>query len=121
MTPDDLEAIRTVMREEIVGVRAEVAATERRLVKLIEDTSRSLQSEVHTGLAANARLDVTDRRLECIDSTVNAVNMQMIGISRSLGQTERADVEHSNTAAAQQHAIDQLAARVSRLEERLGR
>ena len=110
------------LRVTLAGGEKETSATERRLVRLIEDTSQSLQSEMHAGLAAaNARLDVTDRRLERIDSTINAVNMQMTGISRSLGQTERADVEHSTTAAAQQHAIDQLAAHVSRLEERLGR
>jgi hypothetical protein len=104
MTMDEIRAV----------IREELATSEARVSRLVEDTSASLQREM------NARFDAVERRLDRTENNTNAILMQMAGVSRSLTQAERAESEYAVNSAAQQRAIDQLAARVTKLEQRLG-
>jgi prefoldin subunit 5 len=65
------------------------------------------------------RLELVERRLDRLDSRFSVFEFQMAGIGKSLTIGEKFDGELSNTQVAQQRAIDELARRVAKIEQRL--
>ena len=63
--------------------------------------------------------ETLNRRLDRVETNLNAVQMQLLGMSKSLTDAERLDSTMLGTQSAQQRAIDDLAARVTRIERRL--
>ncbi|MBZ5617250.1 MAG: hypothetical protein LAQ69_00760 [Acidobacteriia bacterium] len=59
---------------------------------------------------------VIERRTERTEINVNSILMQLAGISRSLTVSEQLTTQFATTQGAQQSAIDQLAARLTKIE-----
>ena len=77
--------------------------------------------------AVDRRFEAVDRRFEAVESRLDRIGDTLAGLlSQMSGMTrwaDRLDRDHSAvqaTQTAQQHAIDDLAARVARLEGRKG-
>jgi hypothetical protein len=101
-------------------INANVAAAEQRMIGRMERTMEALTanlSEVRKELIT--RLDTLDRRTDRTEINVNAILMQLSGISRSLTVGEQLSSQFAATQGAQQHAIDQLAQRISKIEREL--
>jgi hypothetical protein len=92
MTEQDLQQMRQLFREEVPPLRTEF--------------SERLEA-VHA--------EFTER----IENHVNAIQFQTAGMRRSLTEGERLDSAMVVTQAAQQRAIDPLAARVARIGREL--
>jgi hypothetical protein len=81
MTPDETNAVRTLVREEVAAVREEVASTEARLTKHMRD----MQSEILRGLERFARgnfarmhrLEVSDQDLS---ERINAFEERVLAL-----------------------------------------
>jgi chaperonin cofactor prefoldin len=89
MTPEDIAQITTIVAaaEERITARldGQIAAAEQRITGRLERTMEALTanlSEVRQELSE--RLDTLDRRTERTEINVNAILMQLSGISRSL-------------------------------------
>jgi hypothetical protein len=73
----------------------------------------------------NRRFDQLDlwhgtinRRLDHIEKVTSAVNFQVAGMSKAIGDGQRLTSELAATQMAQQRAIDDLAVRVQALERK---
>lgn len=115
MTPDAFEALRAAIREDI-------AASERRILKVIEGTTGSLQREMEAlERRLDTRLETVERRLDNLIPVVVSLDQRMAAMLRQHDGLLQETGAARATQAAQQRAIDDLSSRVSRLEERLGR
>jgi chromosome segregation ATPase len=124
MTPEDLDQIRAVMRDEI-------AAAEQRLTTRLERTMEALthnlsevreefQGELKAGLAQVAiRLETLERRTDAVLVTLMSVDTRMSALTRQNDRLERDNGAMLANDAAQQRAFDQLALRVTKLEREL--
>ena len=77
------------------------------------------------GERLDQRFEAVDRRFDALDSRLDRVNDTLASVQNNLAGitkwADRLDRDHSavlSTQMAQQRAIDQLVARVARLEER---
>jgi chromosome segregation ATPase len=86
---------------------------EARLNLLIESVSQSLGREMHDVAARVGRIEI---RLDRVETRLTNIEQQLVGINRSLDRGERDASETAATQRAQQKAIDDLVARVTRLE-----
>jgi hypothetical protein len=105
MTQEDLEQIRT-----LIGANNEVLLAAMRAI------------EEHVDLrfdGLDKRLDLVERRLDRLDSRFSVFEFQMAGIGKAITVGEKFDGEWSGTRVAQQRAIDELARRVAKIEQRL--
>ena len=94
-------------------VRAIVAELQGRAIEAMAANLSDLRNEIST------RLATIERRTERTETNVNSILMQLAGISRSLSIGEQLTTEFAATQGAQQRTIDQLAARVAKLEREL--
>jgi chromosome segregation ATPase len=67
--------------------------------------------------AVDRRFEALEQRMDRLENRMTALEFQMAGINRNLDQSGRTISSLAATQAAQQRAIDELAARVTRLEE----
>src|SRR5215470_15064263 len=65
----------------------------------------------------NKRFVAIEQRLERIETRMTALEFQMVGINRSMDTSDRQMSQMLVTQGAQQRALDDLAARVTRLEQ----
>lgn len=97
------------------------------LEQLLVDHEESLEREMREGFAridrrfdqVDQRLEAAERRLERIENSLAAIQLHTAGMSKSLAEAERIDSRMTATQMAQQQAIDDLARRVAKLEQRL--
>ena len=132
MTNEDLDQIRALLREEIRGeiaaseqrmaalLREEIAASEQRLtirqdraVEMIAGEISSLREDM------NHRFEAVDRRFEVLDRRTERISDSMAAMTRWADKLDRDSLSLTGTQAAQQRAIDDLAARVNRIEREL--
>ena len=91
-----------------------------RAVESIANDFSELRQELRRLLEPIAtRLDTIERRAERTETNVNSVLMQLAGISRSLTVGEQLTTQFATTQGAQQSAIDQIAARLTKLEREM--
>ena len=124
MTPEDLAQIAAIVAaaEERAAQRLDrqFAAAEERAAQRLDRTMEALTSnlsEVRQELVT--RLDAIERRTERTEINVNSILMQLAGISRSLTVGEQLTSKFAANQGGQQRALDDLAARVSRIERAL--
>ena len=110
MSPEDLQAIRAIIREEI---RAEIAASEQRITHATAANLSDLREEL------SRRIEALERRFENLAPVILSIDARMAAFSRSVDQLLTAHDQTASTLTAQQRAIDQLAARVARIEREL--
>jgi hypothetical protein len=129
MTNEDLDQIRALLREEIRGeiatseqrmtalLREEFAASEQRMnvrqdraVEMIAGEISSLREDM------NHRFEAVDRRFEVLDRRTERISESMAAMTRWADKLDRDSLGLTGTQAAQQRAIDDLAARVNRIE-----
>ena len=67
------------------------------------------------------RLEGTSIRLDRIDTRLAAIELQNSGIQKWMASTERLQSQTLGTQSAQQRVIDDLAARVAKLEREIHR
>jgi archaellum component FlaC len=65
----------------------------------------------------NQRFAAIEQRLDRIENRMTAMEFQMAGINRSVDSSDRQFSKILVTQGAQQKAIDDLAARITRLEQ----
>ena len=99
MTPEDLAQFSAIVAERLD-----------RAVEALTANLSDLRQEITT------RLDTIERRTERTETNVNSVLMQLAGISRSLTVGEQLTSQFATTQSAQQRAIDQIVARLTKLE-----
>jgi hypothetical protein len=132
MTPEDLQALRAIIREEITGA---ITASEQRLRSEITGVEQRLRSEITAveerithATAANlsdlrnelvARFESTDRRLERLELQMHSIILQTAGVNKSLTDAERLDSATAATLAAQQRAIGDLYNQIAEIKRRL--
>jgi len=109
MTQEDLEQIRALISANNEVLFAAMRAIEEHVDRSIAD----LRDEM------NKRLDLVERRLDRLDTRFCVFEFQMAGIGKALAAGEKFDGELSGTQAAQQRAIDELARRITKIEQRL--
>lgn len=109
MTDEDRRTIQAMLDAAVQSI----AARQDRAVEAITANLSDLRTELTT------RLDRLERRTERTEVNTNALLLQAAGISRSLTEAERIDSTTAATQAAQQRAIDQLAARLTALEQKV--
>src|ERR1039458_8751446 len=109
MTQEDLKQIRVIVSAAISANNAVLFAAMRAIEEHVD-----LRFDEH-----DKRLELVERRLDRLDSRFSVFEFQMAGIGKSLTIGEKFDGELSNTQVAQQRAIDELARRVAKIEQRL--
>jgi len=109
MTQEDLDQIRA-----LISANNEVLFAPMRAIE--EHVDRSI-AELRDELTK--RMDLMERHLERLDSRFSVFEFQMAGIGKALAAGEKFDGQLSGTQAAQQRAIDELARRVAKIEQRL--
>src|SRR5262245_1130857 len=130
MTPELLEQLRFLIREEIAASEARLLARQDQAVEtLIARQDRAVEA-----MASNlselsqeftARFDHIDqdlasfgRRLDRMETNFHTVRLEMVDMSKSLTDAERLDTATAATLLAQQKAINDLYHRVRDLERR---
>jgi|SRR5580658_634975 hypothetical protein len=120
MTQEDLEQIRAIVNS---AVSSAISANNQVLfaaMRAIEEHVDLKFDEVYKRLDhIEQRLDLIERRVDRLDSRFSVFEFQMAGIGKALTAGEKFDGELSGTQAAQQRAIDELARRVAKIEQRL--
>ena len=117
MTPEDLQALRAIVREELTAVeqrlRAEMAAVEQRITHATAGNLSDLRNELV------ARFETFDRRLERLENQMHAINLQTAGILKSLADGDRLDSATSAALSAQQKSITELYNQIAEIKRRL--
>jgi chromosome segregation ATPase len=108
LTDDDKQWILEIVRET-------VGASEGRLYKLLTDVKESLEREI-----ASIRQEIATvvARLDRIDNSIQLIRLEQGGKSNWDRQTDQNIREILAVQQAQQKAIDELNARLRRLEEK---
>ncbi len=87
------------------------------LETLIVDMKESLEREMREGFGQmTARFDVIEKRVDRLDTRLLAIEIQLTGLNRSQSQEDQILSKITATQMAQQRAIDDLTARLSKLE-----
>jgi hypothetical protein len=124
MTEQDLQQIRQLIREEVEGLRLEFATAHeglrtefvQRLDRAVEAVTTNI-SDVRTEILA--RFESVDRRLERIETNVAAIQLQTMGMSKSLTDAERIDSRILAIQSEQQKSVGDLYAKLADLERRI--
>ncbi len=135
MTQEDLNQIRTLMREEIAANNATLSATMRtefdeRLTAAVvairqEFAERlgaaavsfstdftELRKELGQRMDAfERRMDALERRMDRIAETTGSIATELAALTRWANRVDRENLELRSTQVAQQRAIDELAKR----------
>jgi chromosome segregation ATPase len=113
MTPEDLQAIRAIIREEI-------AASEQRITHATAANLSDLREEIIRRIEElSRRIETLERRFEILAPVILSVDTRMGAFTRAVDQLLTTHDQTANTVTAQQRAIDQLVARVTRIEREL--
>lgn len=104
-----------------------IAARQEPLERLVIDLKESLERETQTlgermdrrFDQVEQRFDTLERRMDRFETTLGMIQLQTAGMSKSLADAERIDSRMTATQMAQQQAIDDLARRVAKIEQRL--
>jgi len=112
MTQEDLDQIRALISTNNEVLFAAMRGIEEHVDRRFDEVTKRLDQLEH-------RLELVERRLDRLDSRFTAFEFQMAGIGKSLSVGEKFDGELSATQVAQQRAIDDLARRVAKIEQRL--
>ncbi len=83
------------------------------LEQLIVDLKESLEREI-----GELRRELRER-LDRLETRVTVISFDISGIHRSLDESRRRELESGGTREGQLRAIEDLTARVTRLEQRL--
>ena len=125
MTPEDLDQIRAIVREECGN---QVAASEQRMIDRQERAMEALtlnMSELRTELTTNIaelrselgrRMETLEHRFDVQTPAILSMDARMAAFGRAVDQLITAHDGNAVTLAAQQRAISDLADRVTRLE-----
>jgi hypothetical protein len=113
MTPEDLDQIGAI----VAAAEQRIIERQDRAVEAITANMSDLRAEIHTRFdKVDVRFDVLERRTERIETHMLAIMLQTAGMSKSLTEAEPTDSSFAASLSAQQRAIDDLAARVAKLE-----
>jgi chromosome segregation ATPase len=134
MTPEDLQAIRAIIREEIAGseqrLRAEIAGSEQRLRAEITASEQRITHATAANLSdlreelirrieeLSRRIETLERRFENLTPVILSIDTRMGAFTRAVDQLLTAHGETANTVTTQR-VIDQLVARVTRIEREI--
>lgn len=132
MTPEDLNQIRALVREEIAAAEHRMTERQERSMEALKLSMTERQERSTEALTANlsdlrdemnarfdktdARFDTLERRTDRMETHLQSLILQTAGMNKSLTDAERIDSNFAATQSAQQRAIDDLAARVAKLE-----
>ncbi len=105
MTQEDLDQIRALISANNEVLFAAMRAIEEHVDRKFDEVYK--------------RLDLIERQVGRLDTRFSVFEFQMAGIGKALAAGEKFDGELSGTQAAQQRAIDELARRVAKIEQRL--
>lgn len=116
MTQEDLEQIRALISANnqvlFAAMRAIEEHVDRSIAELRDEFAKRFDH-------VERRLEQVERRLDRLDTRFGVFEFQMVGIGKSITAGERLDSEFTATQIAQQRAIDELARRVAKIEQRL--
>ena len=117
MTPEDLQAIRAIVREEF-------AAAEERITHATAGNLSDLRAELISRIEELSRRMETleqrvERRFDILTPAILSVDARIGPFTRVMEQINTGYDQATNTLTAQQRAIDQLSARVAKLEREL--
>lgn len=120
MTPEDLEQIRAITREEITTrLDRAVESIADDFSELRQDMIRRFDKVDQRFDRVDQRFDSIDRRLERLENQNHTLALQSIGMSKSLTDAERLDSATAATLSAQQKAIDELYHQIAELKRQL--
>ena len=109
MTPEELDQIRQV-----------VAASEARILVRQDRAPESFATDLtQVSEETRAHLQAIDRRLDRLTEQVRLLQMSVAAFNKWADNLDRDHLAHGSTQAAQQRAIDQLAAEVAEIKRRL--
>ena len=114
MTPNQ-PITRQDLAEAIAAAVAELKANQDRTVESLVTSMTDLHTEL-TG-----RMDTLERRFDTLTPVIFSLDTRMAAFTRGVDQLITANGQTAGTFAAQQRAIDQLAAEVAELKRRLDR
>lgn len=112
MTQEDLDQIRALISANNEVLFAAMRAIEEHVDRKFDEVYKRLDH-------IEQRLELIERRVDRLDSRFSVFEFQMAGIGKALTAGDKFDSELSNTQVAQQRAIDELARRVAKIEQRL--
>ena len=117
MTPEDFDQIRAIVREETAAVEQRLIDRQERTMEALIGNITDLRNEM------NARFETVDRRFEALErrfertsETLHSIDTRMGALTKWADTLDRDNLALANTQAGQQRAIDNLAARVAKLE-----
>jgi hypothetical protein len=131
MTPQELEQIRALLREEVSAseerVREEIAAVERRLNEKLDRAVESMvanisdvRSEMVSRFEALGRHDqLADMRMDRIETLVSSMNLQLTGLDKSIGDGQRLTNQMIGAQISEQKIIGELTVRLRAIEQKL--
>jgi hypothetical protein len=120
MTPEDLEQIRQIVAESEARLRDQFKEALGAAVVAIGTDFSELRAEMTRRSASIDRhFQTIERRLDNLAPVIVSAEARMATFTRSVDQLISAHDENASTQTAQQQAIDQLAARVTRIEREL--
>ena len=120
LTQEDLEQIGQIVSKAITANNQVLFAAMRAIEEHTDQSIRQLDQSIQQLRGEfNIRFENIERRLDRLETRFTAFEFQLAGIGRSLTAGEKLDGEIAATQAAQQRAIDDLARRVAKIEQRL--
>jgi len=145
MTGEELEQIRSIVREETSGVRHEIAGVEQRLLerqdgikggiaaveqRLLERQDRAvesvissisdLRSEMISEFAeVDRRFTRIDQRLDRGENLSYSLNMQTAGMNKAINDEQRFSGDPAAQIAAQQRSIGDIYQQIAEIKRKL--
>jgi uncharacterized coiled-coil protein SlyX len=115
MTPEDLQQITDIfttrLDRAVESIANDFSDLRGELTRRMEAIERRFELQAPVILSM-------DVRIAGIDTRIAGIDVRIAGLTRAIDQVIGAHDQSAGTAAAQQRAIDQLAARVKALEEK---
>ena len=119
-TKQDLAALEARIIAAITRTADALPAKQDRAVESIGGEFSELRAEMARRFEeVDHRFEGLDRRMERINEGMRAVEIRMAALSRWADNLDRDNTAMNSSQAAQQRAIDQLNARVARIERQL--
>ena len=105
------------MTERLEASEQRLIGPQERMMEAFTANLSELRNEMNARFdKVDARFEVLERRTERMEVDMQSLILQTGGMSKSLTDAERIDSRFAATQSAQQAAIDDLAARVAKLE-----
>ena len=116
MTPEDFEQIRAIVtasEERLIG-------RQDRAVETIAQEMSQMRAEFNSRLEElSRRIDAVTERLDTLANAVISIDARQSSLLRAIDKLQTNRDQSDVTMAAQQRAIDQLAARIAKIEREL--